>query len=168
MSSLANDLLSLATKLTTLEPGRPKQATLRRAISTAYYALFHFLIDEGTKRFLRNPDKLLRPLMARAFEHGPMKTVSQQIAIGAKNQVQRFSSAGVSQIPADLASVAAAFVDLQKARHDADYNLSVRFSRYQAIGFVNQARQAFVMWARVAGTTAATVYLLQLHNEPKR
>ncbi len=43
--SLHDDLLIQATHLATLETTRPKQASLRRAVSTAYYALFHFLID---------------------------------------------------------------------------------------------------------------------------
>ena len=32
--------------------GKPKQASLRRALSTAYYALFHLLVDEATKMFV--------------------------------------------------------------------------------------------------------------------
>lgn len=36
-----DDLLEQAVHLARREPGRPRQASLRRAISTAYYALFH-------------------------------------------------------------------------------------------------------------------------------
>jgi hypothetical protein len=46
MAALHEELLDLAALLAT-EP-QPKAAVLRRAISTAYYALFHLLIFETT------------------------------------------------------------------------------------------------------------------------
>ena len=41
----ADDLLELAKHLANLEPVNPRQACMRRAVSTAYYALFHLLIS---------------------------------------------------------------------------------------------------------------------------
>ena len=41
-----DELLELARELANLHPGHPHQASLRRAVSTAYYALFHLLISE--------------------------------------------------------------------------------------------------------------------------
>jgi hypothetical protein len=41
----ADDLLEQAYDLANKEPTNPKQASLRRAVSTAYYAQFHLLID---------------------------------------------------------------------------------------------------------------------------
>jgi len=46
--SLAKDLLDQANRLARSEKSKPKQASLRRAVSTAYYALFHLLIAEAT------------------------------------------------------------------------------------------------------------------------
>jgi hypothetical protein len=46
--SLPADLLAQARRLVSLDPRRPRQASLRRAISTAYYALFHLLISEAS------------------------------------------------------------------------------------------------------------------------
>lgn len=45
--SIHKDLLQQARLLAILDEKRPKQANLRRAISSAYYALFHYLIDEA-------------------------------------------------------------------------------------------------------------------------
>ena len=42
-----DDLLEQAYDLAQKELISPKQASLRRAVSTAYYALFHLLIDEA-------------------------------------------------------------------------------------------------------------------------
>lgn len=46
-SSSASDLLDQASTLAGLDPMKPKQASLRRAISAAYYSVIHLLIDDG-------------------------------------------------------------------------------------------------------------------------
>ncbi len=43
------DLLEQAERLAMLEIKKPKQASLRRAISAAYYAMFHLLVDEACR-----------------------------------------------------------------------------------------------------------------------
>ena len=40
-------LISLAERIAELDAKKPRQANLRRAVSTAYYAVFHFLVDEA-------------------------------------------------------------------------------------------------------------------------
>src|SRR6266446_8959683 len=69
---LPEGLLEQAQHLARREPKRPKQASLRRAISTAYYALFHLLISEAILSWKRVED---RDDLARMFEHTNMKTV---------------------------------------------------------------------------------------------
>jgi hypothetical protein len=44
--SLASDLLDQASTLAGLDPMKPKQASLRRAISAAYYSVFHLGTSE--------------------------------------------------------------------------------------------------------------------------
>ena len=41
------DLIDLAGSIAALDKKKPKQAHLRRAVSTAYYAVFHYLVDEA-------------------------------------------------------------------------------------------------------------------------
>lgn len=67
---LPDDLLEQARHLANGERRRPKQASLRRAVSTAYYALFHLLIQE-TIRNRKIAEQ--RPLLARHCEHRRMK-----------------------------------------------------------------------------------------------
>lgn len=50
------------------------QATMRRAISTAYYALFHFLVEDASANWTR-PEQ--RPRLARVFEHRRMAEASR-------------------------------------------------------------------------------------------
>ncbi len=41
--ALHDDLMELASQIAKIGPGKPKQAHLRCAVSTAYYSVFHFL-----------------------------------------------------------------------------------------------------------------------------
>ena len=81
--TLHGDLLRLASILTRHEKRRPKQSTLRRAISTAYYALFHLLVHEATGRMVRGDDRApLRARLGRAFEHSTMAEASRSFSGG--------------------------------------------------------------------------------------
>ena len=72
--SLHEDLLEQAQQLIAIDSRRPKQASLRRAVSTAYYALFHLLIDEASRRVVADSGQPeLRCLVARAYKHSDMK-----------------------------------------------------------------------------------------------
>jgi hypothetical protein len=53
---LAQDLLQQANHLASYEGANPSQASLRRAVSTAYYALFHLLIEDAAKRWSGSPE----------------------------------------------------------------------------------------------------------------
>lgn len=66
------DLLEQARHLANREPKRPKQASLRRAVSTAYYVLFHLLSMETAKNWKRPAE---RSTVARTLDHTPMVKV---------------------------------------------------------------------------------------------
>ena len=68
--ALAEDLKDQAYVLATLEPRKPKQASLRRAVSTAYYALFHLLLDDGMRLVAPPGPEGLRTIARRASEAG--------------------------------------------------------------------------------------------------
>ncbi len=156
--SLHDDLLEQAKHLANREPRRPKQASLRRAISTAYYALFHLLVDEATR--LMAVDPKLRQLAGRAFAHDEMKQASNSFrSTGLPPQVSAVSGMG---IPTDLKLVAEVFVELQDARHEADYSLGRTFTRADAQFQVNRADQAFQAWSNVRSEPIAKVFLASL------
>jgi hypothetical protein len=127
--SLPTDLLAQAAHLARLDPRRPRQASLRRAVSTAYYALFHLLIQEATSILIAAP--AARDRFSRAFEHGAMKSASKAFASPRPNQLSDLT--GGAPVPADLQAIAETFVALQEARHEADYNLRRTFTRLEAI-----------------------------------
>jgi hypothetical protein len=157
--ALHHDLLEQAEHLASREPRRPRQASLRRAVSAAYYAVFHLLSAEGASR-LSPPQRLLRAQVARAFAHRDMREVCRQFAAGSLSMM----TAPLLSDPLEdeLREVADAFVELQNARHSADYDLSVNFDRFAVLQTVDMARKAFAAWALVKNRPNASVFLAAL------
>ncbi len=77
--SLEHDLLRHARELAERAPKRPKQANIRRAISAAYYAVFHLLTRAAARAFADGNDSLI-PRLARTFNHGDMAEASKLFA----------------------------------------------------------------------------------------
>lgn len=161
---LHEQLLAQAGHLATKErAGKPLQASLRRAISTAYYSIFHLLIHEAVHGLARGKgSKKLRLLLSRAFEHGEMARACRSFASRGPLPGHIQAIYGAVVVPSDLADVAQAFVDLQKARHDADYAVHERWSRTEAIAEVDRAKTAFKSWASIRTDPLARLFLVYL------
>lgn len=159
--SLPTDLLAQAKFLSAKEPRRPKQASLRRAVSAAYYALFHRLISEGAKSIVSGSHSApLRNLTGRAFEHASMKRACKAFSsMGIPPDLQTGLPNGV---PSEIQKVAEIFLMLQAMRHEADYNLSLRLSRSETNDLIAEADHAFRLWEKVRKTDAAKTFLLSL------
>jgi uncharacterized protein (UPF0332 family) len=56
-----HDLLQVASRLAQSSLGKPKQAHLKRAISTAYYAMFHTLSAADMVKNQREQPKAMAP-----------------------------------------------------------------------------------------------------------
>jgi hypothetical protein len=154
--SLHEDLLAQAQQLAQWDARRPKQVNLRRAGSSAYYALFHLLTSETSALFAIEPGLAWR--INRTLNHGDMKKASTMIANDKVPKAVQSPRAGYAT-PADLKTVANTFVRLQEARHEADYDLSRVFRRQEVLDHVQWARQAFEAWERVRKTDDARLYL---------
>lgn len=161
--SLHRDLLDQAKHLAKRETKRPKQASLRRAVSAAYYALFHRLIDAASRFTIRGGNReALRFVITRAFDHGEMKKAATSFSSGSLPVLLLPTVAHPPGVPAELRRLAQAFVELQQARHEADYDLTRAFTRRDALDFVDRAEQAFADWRTVDGTAAADAFLVAL------
>ena len=130
--SLGDDLLVTARHLAKARPSKPRQADLRRAVSTAYYAVFHALAHECADRFV-GTNRVSRSREAwnqayRALEHG-----------FAKQQCERAPKQG---FPAYVVQFADAFTALQEERHRADYSPEANYTRAEALVHVKMAEQA--------------------------
>ena len=140
-----SDLIDLARKIAELDPRKPRQANLRRAVSTAYYAVFHYLVDEvccaqiGTQ----NSQKEYRHALARAFAHTSMKDACTGFAGGTLKAaiVKGFprDANGKYPIPIEIQDIAGTFVELQQKRYQADYDLSERFRKLEVLTLIDQA-----------------------------
>ena len=160
--SLHADLLAQARLLATKEPRRPQQASLRRSVSTAYYALFHLLVSDATQRLVPGKDRsALRNSLNRAFEHSAMYRVARQFAAG---NVSSRLAPGLNGLPlqAELVRVANAFMDLQQHRHDADYDLGISFTRTDVLDIVRNAEGAFEDWRAIRNSPQAHTFLVGL------
>ena len=160
--TLPRDLLAQARLLAEKEPRRPKQASLRRAVSAAYYALFHLLVDDASRRLMGGASRsALRGCLARAFNHVTMKTVARQFAEGVVSP-KLIPGLNGEAPQRELVAVAGAFVDLQQYRHEADYDTRRRFTRIEALNITGDAERAFLDWRVVRGSAQADTFLVGL------
>ena len=137
---LHDDLLALATDLADMD----NRACSRRSISTAYYALFHRLAFESASLFFPlASDEPLRAATVRALDHRTMKQVCQWFSGSATYNRQVAGLLGPSVVPGSLKTVSRAFILLQDARHDADYNIVSHVTSVEASKSCAEARIAF-------------------------
>lgn len=129
---LGRDLLVTARHLAKARPSKPRQADLRRAVSTAYYAVFHALAREcadrlvGTNSASRSQEAWTQAY--RALEHGFEK--------------QRCERASRQGFPTPITQFADAFATLQEERHRADYDPTASYTRAEALVHVATAERA--------------------------
>jgi uncharacterized protein (UPF0332 family) len=164
---LANDLLEQAYHLARREPKKPKQASLRRAVSTAYYALFHLLVSEATRHWTPAHQ---RSRLARFYEHGKMLNASDK----QRAECNKFINARPAPPPGPdldcmrhLQTVSLAFCQAQQHRHTADYDLAKVWTRTEATQIIDQVDAAFQSWPAIRDHGFAQAYLFSLLGNPK-
>ncbi len=146
-------------------PGRPSTTDHRRAVSAAYYALFHDINLKAARHVL--PDVASDEEIWQAtrwIEHGDVRfvcaaietcgAVQKPVAGLPKGLPQRAEplwtalskphpdGGRVSNVSLQLRVVAVIFVALHAARQGADYDHTAEFSKETAIGYVNSADAA--------------------------
>jgi hypothetical protein len=153
----------------TRERQRPKQASLRRGVSAAYYALFHLLIADGARLLSPPQPPGLRSRIQRAFNHSDMRTVCEDFVRANAGRGSTSAARALLTFPLDppLVLVLDAFVELQEARHQADYDLTKTWNRLAAATHVATARGAFASWQAIRRSPNTAVFvaalLLQRH-----
>jgi hypothetical protein len=154
-----DELIELASELAHFVP--PTQATLRRSVSTTYYALFHLLINDTVANWNRQSS---RNSLGRMFDHGMMRRVSQNLL-----QASNLHAGGVSsKVIDDLKFVAKTFCDLQKKRHSADYDNGQYWELTEVLRLTLLCKRAFATWDRIKNADIAQEYLVCLLIKPPR
>ena len=168
-------LIEQATRLIARPPaGPPRQVDLRRAISSAYYAVFHATLtavaDEFVGKAYQSSERYA--LVYRSVSHRQFKNACEQVqkpvlpprlrdvapAHGFGPDLHRFASAGAT---------------LQEARHAADYDPRPRFRTSNALAQIDLAKAALRHW-RDAPAAQKTIFVTLLgfgfrqQGEPNR
>jgi uncharacterized protein (UPF0332 family) len=156
--SFHRDLIEQAEHLAKRDLKRPRQASLRRAISTAYYALFHMLIDDAVRKLVPNTPPILRTQVQRAFTHSDMRNACEQFAKPSGTLAHLL----VQPVELELQLVANAFINLQYHRHTADYDFMETYDRITVLRIIEQAEAAVAAWSRVRDRPNANVFLAAL------
>lgn len=141
--------------------GRLSSAFVRRSISTTYYALFHFLLDETGLRLVgtRNDLRYRRRVFGRTLTHSGIRTAlnkvrSQTVDKSVEELLrQPASPAGPVRSPPYVQEIARAFLDAEAKREDADYDLNKPLSEADARLLRSRVRRAIAGW-RAANTVA--------------
>jgi hypothetical protein len=159
--SLPEHLLEQARHLAQRERTRPRQASLRRAVSTAYYALFHFLIREAIRQIAPNLNEDNYNRAYRWFDHGSMSSVarafSQEVV-----RVPKSKDVLIQKNDSGVIFIAENFADLQDLRHLADYDPGAVFLRVDVLAKIDGVETAFLSWPAVKNTPEANTFLLSL------
>ena len=124
------DLIATARKLMS---GSAADCDLRRAVSTAYYALFHHLCflfsgivqRPGEAHYLRAFTQAYRYV-----DHGLAKSKCEQVVTGKLG------------FPRRIVYFAETFIDLQQARIEADYNPLAKFDAKSVLNLIENAESA--------------------------
>jgi len=158
--SLAADLLEQAQHLATREAGRPRQASLRRAVSAAYYSLFHLIVDDATRQLITIAR--FRSAVARSIDHRNVRKAASGLLAAAGNPQpsQRIVTHLKPPVSRGLCDFCSAFIDLQDRRHQADYDVMAVFTRSQVLDVLSVAQAAHASWKAERATDNAGAFLL--------
>ncbi len=149
--------------------GLKRQGDLRRAVSAAYYSVFHLLLDEFAKQVL--------PTLRRSVQHGAMAEACN-IVIHVHQQQQSSNPkwsfdkpTGVKgtkvivplcgiRISVELFEVATNFVALQNARHVADYAHPHRTTRQDVLSELAKCDAIHTAWETCRARRDAKAFLM--------
>lgn len=127
--------------------GRHRQADLRRATSTAYYAVFHTIVTAFADRVVGRAKRgtAQYTLAYRGLDHRTVRGLCSTLVRPALPQnYNGLSPAG--GFGAAIRTFSGLVIDLQRERHLADYDPSWSIKPSKAIALTCSARDAIAYW----------------------
>jgi uncharacterized protein (UPF0332 family) len=169
---LPDDLLMLAYRLAGWDSrqGRPRTIELRRAVSTAYYALFRGWTWTAAAELLGHPSDHRVPDVCRWINHSDVLELLSSVLL-AQGELSRNKANTAKHIepmlprPLDpgLVMVSRTFRHLQEQRHAADYDDRYDITKRSALERVTLADRALsVLWNLHEQRDPGLVLLLKL------
>jgi hypothetical protein len=133
-------LLDAADRLAPAEAsrGRPPYTAHRRAVSTAYYAVFHAIGAQVAGTVFSTADAAFRQRVRRWIGHGDVRVVARWVSQldsttggspPAHIQALLAPSGSPAHIDADTVAIADGFLELNDKREQADYDHEAVFTR---------------------------------------
>ena len=164
----ADHLLEQAERLTKpLTSGPPRQADIRRAVSSAYYSVFHAALTAAGDILVGRTHRSSRryALVYRGIDHRGLRSLCADARKSpVPNKYKSYlPTRGFGQ---DLLTFASTVIVLQDARHEADYDPRRRFRASEAKLTVDLARTGLIHWDRVPTDEKAT-FLTMLAFPPR-
>jgi hypothetical protein len=159
--ALHDELMDHAHQLASSDPSRPRRVNLRRAVSAAYYSVFHLLVASATRRF----EGELRPEVARWYGHDRMKQVCGWFGSSGTPPPSVAAVLGYpkpGRVSPQLSELADTFVALQEARHRADYDLAYRQGKQEVGTLLDHAQRAHDVVPQLAGDPIFELFLTLL------
>lgn len=148
--------------------GPPRQVDVRRAISAAYYAVFHHVAaasaDEMIGKTLRQTSRYT--LAYRSIDHRALRELCD-IVRKSTLPPKWAPHAPANGFGNNLAAFAAGLLELQDKRHEADYDPSVRVKTADALSAVRTARSAIRRFEK-ASQNRRKAFLTLLLFQPRR
>ena len=127
------ELIEAARDMTASSPGRPTQAKLRRAVSTAYYAMFHCLAGCAANVVIGRVRKPAWHQTYRALEHGKTRNACED-------------KRAMAAFPQEVRDFAKTLVFREKARQQADYALDGEYSKLDVLGAIDRAERSIAQF----------------------
>lgn len=151
-------LLRLARELAGSGRGQPRNTNLRRATSTAYYALFHHLALATAAHALPGSSS---EEIRRAARHVSHVSINQVAAWVAGDTPPKHLESIISRLRgnSDVTSVATAFVTIHELREQADYDHEAEFTRPGTHASIEQAARTVALLDRHGGDDDVRAFL---------
>ncbi len=148
-------------------PGRPPYTAHRRAVSTAYYAVFHVITERVAATVFPSADDTFRRRIRRWLGHGDIRTVARWVSqlqgtspgIPPPHIQQLLSPPGGGQL-LDFPTIflADGFLELNDKRELADYDHDAVFTRPDTRGHIALARAVVSIAQTVDNNSTRSFY----------
>lgn len=162
-------LLDQAQSLTTPPGGggAPRQADLRRAISSAYYGVFHAVLTEAADSFVGRTQRHTPryELVYRSINHRSLRSICEDV-VKTKLPAKFSKYEPKGGFGPDLIALATAVIELQEKRHLADYDPLFSVKRSDAVLAVKTGRTALVRF-KSANRTRRKAFLSLVVFSPR-
>jgi hypothetical protein len=132
--------------------GPPRQVDVRRAISAAYYGVFHAILAAAADQFIGPTRRASSQygLVYRSVSHDQFRRLCEEIKKSTLSR--RYSShAPANGFGSNIVAFAAAAMELQEKRYSADYDPLIRFKQSDAMLAVQTARAALRRFEKASG-----------------